>query len=156
MRADEGAGDVDAVYRAEAPGLRRLAFLLLGDAAEAEEVVHEVFVAALPHWHRLDGPGGYLRRSVANRCTSRRRRAARLAAMPVPRERVVEAGSPEEASVLWAALGALPVDQRAVVVLRYWLDLDDAAIGGLLGCRPGTVRTRLHRALAKLRGVVDP
>lgn len=153
MHAVADTKGFEAVYSAEAPGLRRLAFLLLGDAAEAEEVVHEVFLAALPHWGRLDGPGGYLRQSVVNRCTSRKRRAARLAAMPVPRERVVEPGAVDDG--LWAALAALPPDQRAVVVLRFWLDLPDDEIGALLGCRPATVRTRVHRALAKLRKVVE-
>jgi RNA polymerase sigma factor (sigma-70 family) len=54
-------------------------------------------------------------------------------------------------AVLLAALRQLPVRQRAVVVLRYWEDLTDTQIAATLGCSPGTVRSQLSRALAKLR-----
>jgi RNA polymerase sigma factor (sigma-70 family) len=59
-----------------------------------------------------------------------------------------------ERAALLAALHQLPPRQRAVIVLRYWEDLTDAQIAATLGCSPGTVRSQLSRALAKLR--LDP
>ena len=59
-----------------------------------------------------------------------------------------------ERSALLAALRQLPPRQREVIVLRYWADLTDAQIAATLGCSPGTVRSQLSRALAKLR--LDP
>jgi RNA polymerase sigma factor (sigma-70 family) len=56
-----------------------------------------------------------------------------------------------ERTALLAALRQLPPRQRAVVVLRYWEDLTDSQIAAALGCSPGTVRSQLSRALAKLR-----
>jgi RNA polymerase sigma factor (sigma-70 family) len=56
-----------------------------------------------------------------------------------------------ERAALLAALRLLPPRQRAVIVLRYWEDLNDAEIAAALGCTPGTVRSQLSRALAKLR-----
>jgi RNA polymerase sigma factor (sigma-70 family) len=56
-----------------------------------------------------------------------------------------------ERAALLAALRQLPPRQRTVVVLRYWEDLTDTQIGAALGCSPGTVRSQLSRALAKLR-----
>ena len=56
-----------------------------------------------------------------------------------------------ERAALLAALRLLPPRQRAVIVLRYWADLTDTQIAAALGCSPGTVRSQLSRALAKLR-----
>jgi RNA polymerase sigma factor (sigma-70 family) len=56
-----------------------------------------------------------------------------------------------ERAAVAAALRQLPPRQRAVVVLRYWGDLTDTQIAAALGCSPGTVRSQLSRALAKLR-----
>jgi RNA polymerase sigma factor (sigma-70 family) len=54
------------------------------------------------------------------------------------------------------ALAKLPARQRAAVVLRYYGDLPDADIARALRCRPGTVRSLIHRALADLRKVIEP
>jgi RNA polymerase sigma factor (sigma-70 family) len=61
-----------------------------------------------------------------------------------------------ERQALLAELGKLPRRQRAVLVLRYYEDRDDAEIAELLGCTPGTVRSYASRALAALRVEMDP
>ena len=60
-----------------------------------------------------------------------------------------------EPDELWDALATLPARQRAAVVLRYYADLPVAEIGAALGCRPGTVKSLLHRGLGELRKVVE-
>jgi RNA polymerase sigma factor (sigma-70 family) len=64
----------------------------------------------------------------------------------------VELGADE----LFDVLETLPARQRAAIVLRYWHDLDDRDIAGALGCRPGTVGSLLHRAISRLREVIEP
>ena len=61
-----------------------------------------------------------------------------------------------EADELFDALAALPSRQRAALVLRFYEDLSEADIAVALGCRPGTVKSLLHRGLAELRKVVEP
>jgi len=61
-----------------------------------------------------------------------------------------------EADELFDVLAALPDRQRAAVVLRYCHDLDENQIADALGCRPGTVGSLLHRAIAQLREVMEP
>jgi RNA polymerase sigma factor (sigma-70 family) len=59
------------------------------------------------------------------------------------------------ASEMLDAIDVLPYRQKAVVVLRYWLDLSEAEIAQILGCRPGTVKSLGARALRRLRKAVD-
>ena len=59
--------------------------------------------------------------------------------------------TPLGADELWDALATLPDRQRTAIVARYYLDLPDPEIADLLGCRPATVRTAIHRGLAALR-----
>ena len=102
---------------------------------------------------RADDPDAYLRRILVN-TSNRRFRRRRVAEQPGdPPETAVEgpADLVGERTALLAALRQLPPRQRAVVVLRYWEDLTDTQIGAALGCSPGTVRSQLSRALAKLR-----
>jgi RNA polymerase sigma factor (sigma-70 family) len=58
---------------------------------------------------------------------------------------------PPEIDETWKAVVALPFDQRAVLVLRYYLELTEAEVASELNCRVGTVKSRHHRALKKLR-----
>ena len=143
---------LDEAYRRLWPALVRLAFLLTGSAGGAEDVVHDAVVAASRHWDRVDNPDGYLRRAVVNRARSTHRRAgreeravARLAVRPVP-----DALAPE-VDETWAVLRDLPERQRHALVLRFYEDLPDADIARLLGCRPATVRSLVHRGLANVK-----
>ena len=71
---------------------------------------------------------------------------------PPERSRVAdETDVVDDRDALWRALGRLPAGQRAVVVLRFFEDLSQAQVAGILGCSPGTVKSQTSRALAKLR-----
>ena len=86
--------------------------------------------------------------------------AARTASGGVPRERrhptTPTTTTEDEVDHLADVLAALPVKQRAAVVLRYYEDRSEADIADLLGVRPGTVKSLLHRGLARLREVIEP
>lgn len=71
-----------------------------------------------------------------------------------PLDDIAEASA--EAVDLRAALAVLPIQQRIVLVLRYWQDLTETEIADLLGCRPGTVKSRLSRGTAQLRNQLGP
>ena len=145
----------DEVYRTARPGLVRLAYLIVGSAAVAEELVQEAFLRLHSRFAGVENPGAYLRVTVVRLCTTAKRHDA-IEADRVQRahERVepVEHGIDET----WDAIQRLEPDRRAVVVLRYYEDLPHEEIGQLLGCPVATVRTRVHRALADLRKELEP
>ncbi len=140
-------------YRAQHQPMLRLAFLLTQSRPIAEELVHDCFIRVQPRWSTLEKPAAYLRRTVVNACYSyhrrRRREATTVASAPA-------AVPPAEHDDMWAALARLSPRRRAVLVLRYYLDLSEAEIADMLGCRPGTVKSTSHRALADLRKVLQP
>ena len=125
-----------------------LATLLSGSRAVAEEVVQDVFAAAIPRWDMIDNHEWYLKRSVVNRVRSLGRRETRARALPRARESVLGEPLMDET---WRLLRRLPVRQRTVLVLRIHLDLPDEEIAQLMGCPESTVRSLAFRALATLR-----
>lgn len=136
-----------SAYEDRYVALVRLAYLLTSDEGTAEELVQDAFAKALPRWPTIQNPGAYLRTSVVNGANSWIRRAA-LARTRAPTEDVhTELG----ANHLQDVLAHLPERQRAVLVLRYYEQLEDREIARILGCRPATVRTSAFRALAQLR-----
>jgi DNA-directed RNA polymerase specialized sigma24 family protein len=156
LLVDEGnkavvvADDFDAVFLRERTPMVRLAYLMVGSEAVAEEVVQDAFVQLLERWHRVLEPGAYLRRSVVNGCLrqrSRRARALRLAAVAAPPAGEVGPGADHTLD----ALQRLSPERRAVVVLRYYADLTQEDIATTLQMPIGTVKSTLHRALAELR-----
>ncbi len=136
-----------ALYRSDYRGLVRLAVLVGAAPSVAEELVQDAFVAAHRTWDRVREPLPYLRRAVVNRCHSWGRRQTL--------ERDRRPRPPDDARLgadeLWDALATLPERQREAIVCRFYLDLPDAAIADILDCRVATVRTAIHRGLAKLR-----
>lgn len=135
--------------------LTRFAFLLCGDHQRAEDLVQDAYLAL----HRrfgavltVEAPVAYARRSIVNAHISqaRRRSASERVTDDLP-EFAATAADTAEQDAMWRALTVLPERQRAVLVLRYYLDLPDAEIAGLLGCRTGTVRSLATRAFAALR-----
>lgn len=130
----------------------RLAYLLTGSRAVAEDVVQDSFMRLHGHWNRVEQPTAYLRASVVNACRAYHRRARRERAhFP---ELVVNSVSPETPIVL-DALAALPYRQRAALALRFYEDRSDREIAKALRCRPATVRSLIHRGLAALRKVTE-
>jgi RNA polymerase sigma factor (sigma-70 family) len=142
--------EFEELYRRELPAMVRLAHLLTGSNIAADDLAHEAFLRVRDRWASLDNPGGYLRVVTVNLCrnwarSSQRRiaREQRVAAPATPDERVdVE---------LLELVDRLPFRQRAVLVARYWLDLPEAEIAELVGCRPGTVKSLASRGLDTLR-----
>lgn len=125
-----------------------LATLLSGSRAVAEEVVQDVFAAAIPRWDLIDNHDWYLKRAVVNRVRSLGRRATRAKALPRTREAVTGEPLVDET---WRLLRRLPVRQRTVLVLRIYLDLPDEEIAQLMNCPEATVRSLAFRALTTLR-----
>ena len=141
-----------AFYAGHYAGLVRLATLLSGSADTAPDLVQDCFVRLHGRWTAVRDPLPYVRRSVVNACASHHRRVARGRRLPPPEAPDSELGADE----LEDALARLPNRQRAAIVLRYYSDLPDADIARALRCRPGTVRSLIHRALADLRGRIEP
>ena len=139
-------------YRAQHEPMLRLAYLLTQSRAAAEDLVQDSFIRVQPRWESLDTPAAYLRRTVTNACYSWHRRRRREDAAPIE----APAAAAPEHDEMWDALAKLPPRRRAALVLRYYLDLSEADIAEALGCRPGTVKSLTHRALADLRSVVEP
>ena len=148
--------DFDDWVAARGPALLRLAYVLTGSRADAEDVVQDALSRALPRWSRistLDDPDAYVRRMVVNAHVSWWRRMRRRE-VPVEsvRERAVADGpSTEERDRIWRACRALPPDPRTAIVLRFYEDLDYADIAALTGVREGSVRSRVSRGMAVLR-----
>jgi RNA polymerase sigma-70 factor (sigma-E family) len=140
------------------PALVRLAGLLVGHRQLAEDLVQEVLAKAYVRWSRVvraDDPDLYLRRMLVNAHISwwRRRSYHETVGVPARDEPATRAHDTEitERDALWQLILTLPRRQRAAVVLRYYEDLDDVRIAGILDCSPVTVRTHVMRALAALR-----
>lgn len=140
-------------------GLLRLAYLISGDAHTAEDLVQETLLRCHRRWDKVSraaSPEAYVRRAVVNQHLSwrRRRSSTEYVVEPDDLPQRGTADSQETVAVrdlLWRALGDLPTRQRTVLVLRYYEDLSDADIAGLLGSRVGTVRSLATRAFARLR-----
>lgn len=146
----------------------RLAYLMVRDAAEAEDVAQEAFVRAYRALGRFraDEPfRPWLLRIAGNLALNRvRSRARRLAFLSRYRPVAADgaAPSPERAALederrrmLWRAVGRLKPEHQQVIYLRYFLELSERDLAACLGCAQGTVKSRLHRALANLRQVVE-
>jgi len=153
--ADVAAMAVTGLFRAHHLELVRLALLMTGDLAAAEDVVQDAFEQLHRRWpslQRQDSGLAYVRSSVLNGCRSVHRRA-RVARRHAPRLAEPPAGADTDAgerSDLMAALLGLPRRQREVLVLRYYADLDVAEVAATLRIGPSTVRSTTTRGLAAL------
>lgn len=145
-----GPRTFDEIFASERGPMVRVAFLIIGSQAIAEEIVQDAFAGLFTHFERVDNAIGYVRTAVVRGAVAWKKRrtmeADRLA-------RVDDPGSTGigEIDTTWDALRALRPDRRAVLVLRFYEDLSHAQIAELLGCPVTTVRTRLHRGLSDLR-----
>jgi RNA polymerase sigma-70 factor (sigma-E family) len=154
---------VTAFIRANSATLYRAAFLLTGSAHAAEELVQDTLVVLYPKWDAVagaDSPVAYVRRALANRFLSSRRKAS---SRDVAQWEFPDAWDGRDlgesvatSAEIWQLLATLPERQRAAIVLRYFYDLPEADIGATIGCRPATVRTLVSRGLAALRSNYRP
>jgi RNA polymerase sigma-70 factor (sigma-E family) len=158
--------DVDAVHDLHDRHYRRLvrlAVLLLGDFARAEEIVQDAFVDLMARWSRMRDPAAalsYLRISVANGARSdlRHQRVIRRNAT----ERPADADSAEvnalthvERERVMSALSMLSSRQGQVLILRYYGQLSEAEIAESLGISRGAVKSHSSRGLHALRTVLE-
>jgi RNA polymerase sigma-70 factor (sigma-E family) len=155
------AGDqVTALYRMHGMELLRIAALMLGSRAAAEDAVQDAFYGLYRRWHQLadaDKALPYVRAAVINRCRSELRRQGRLQRRADQNHRPLDPESPEQAAILGeehrdvlAALQRLPDRQRESLILRYFLDLPEPEIATAMGISQGTVKSTTSRALAAL------
>ena len=160
------AGDIDAyewLVREYSAAAVRLATAVCGSAVDAEDVAQEAFLKAFYALNRFranDALRPWLLRIVANEAKNQRRSAGRrtalvartanlgAASIPSPEELVVADG---DARAVLTALASLGERDRVVISYRYFAGLSELEMAAALGCRPGTVKSRLARALGRLR-----
>jgi RNA polymerase sigma-70 factor, ECF subfamily len=162
---DAKAGNAEAfehLVRRHWSGAFRAAYLVVHDAGAAEDIVQESLLSAIRSLDRFDRRrpfGPWLHRIVVNRAIDWARARAHRAEVGDELLTLAPAGEPvtggpySEATV--AALAALPVEQRAVIVLRHLLDYSPGEIATLLGLPRGTVNSRLRRGLDTLAGLLE-
>jgi RNA polymerase sigma factor (sigma-70 family) len=147
----------------------RTAYAITGSSADAEDAAQDAFVKAFYSLDRFRSESPFrpwLLTIVANEARNRRRSAARRTRLALragqagasgdaaPSPEVVAIERREQEAVLDAVEGLRDKD-REVVVLRYFLDMSESEMATVLGCAPGTVKSRLSRALVRLRRRLD-
>jgi RNA polymerase sigma factor (sigma-70 family) len=145
----------------------RTGYLILGDAAAAEDMTQEAFVRAhryLARFREQEPFKPWLLRIVTNLALNEQRSRARKAGLLERAGRLLSrepAKGPEEilaagdeAAAVWRALNRLREDDRMILYLRYFLELDEKEMAAVIGRQPGTVKSRLHRASGRLRGLI--
>lgn len=143
----------DAFYHQHRTGLIRAMAVTLHDLDDATDAVDEALARACQHWGRvrtLQSPAGWVYRVALNLGRSRLRRLGRrlpgwaLPALTAPEALPID-------PTIEQALAGLGVDQRAVVVCRLLLGWSETRTAEVLGIRPGTVKSRLSRAVSHLQ-----
>jgi RNA polymerase sigma-70 factor (sigma-E family) len=150
--------DFDEFVRTRSRALQRTAWLLTGDWAGAQDLVQTALAKCWVRWGRIeraDQPDAYVRRVMITTFLGWRRRrwtgesvVSYLPDEPASGDAFAAA---ELRDLLVAALRQLPPRQRAVIALRYFDDLTEAATADTLGCSIGTVKSQTARALTTLR-----
>jgi RNA polymerase sigma-70 factor (sigma-E family) len=161
LRSAASERQFEAFVSATTDDLVRTGYLMTWDTRETEDLVQETLLKVAARWdrvRRMDHPGAYARRVLVNlvldHSDRRLRRRSELQTEPVDRIDL-HAARPfseiENASELRTIMAALPRQQRAVLVLRYWEDLSEAETADVLGCSVGTVKKNTWRAVNRLR-----
>ena len=165
--ANGEAGAWEPLVLAHQQAVFRLCYLLLGDPDEAEDAAQETFLRAWRHLGRFDRTRPlrpWLLSIASNLASNRRRSAGRYMAalMRAFRSEPIATANIEERSVqqmepgeLWKAVQLLSLPDQQIVYLRYFLELSVAETAQALGVPEGTVKSRLSRALDRLRGIIQ-
>jgi RNA polymerase sigma-70 factor (ECF subfamily) len=159
--AQRGSAEaLEALFRAHWSRGHRAAYLIVHDAAAAEDIAQEAFLSAVRALDRFDRRrpfGPWLHRIVVNRAIDyARARALRseVCAEVEPAGPAADGAAPYS-DVLTSALGTLSPEHRAVIVMRYLLELTPGEIGRALDLPRGTVNSRLRRGLDALGALLD-
>jgi RNA polymerase sigma-70 factor (sigma-E family) len=161
MKPDRPAFDAYVAERGAA--LLRFAYVLTGDHHLAEDLVQEALVKVYRRWSKVEQPdqiSAYVRKAILRQYLSWRRLRS-SSELPTAMDTDLAAAEADHAQqfadrdALRSKLAQLPRQQRAVLMLRFYEDLDDVAISELIGCSRATVRTHASRGLARLRGAVQ-
>jgi RNA polymerase sigma-70 factor (sigma-E family) len=139
--------------------LLRIATLLTSDPHTAEDVYQETLQRLAARWSRVDNPKAFCRRVMHNivvdRMRARARRPHELRLISAAERGDPRSADPYHSVELWpslrAALDSLTIQQRTVLVLRYFDDRSEAEVASLLGISVGTVKSTASRAIAQLR-----
>ena len=152
------AADLERLFRSHWPLAFRAAVLVVRDAAAAEDIAQESFLAAVRALDRFDRRrpfGPWLHRIVVNRAIDwTRARALRAEVREDAAVPATDEPRDSDAPTLVAALAELSPEHRAVIVLRHLLDYSPGEIADLLELPRGTVNSRLRRGLDQLRGTI--
>jgi len=155
----QAAGGLAELYVRYAPAGFRLALLLTGDRALAEDIVQDAFVKVVGRFGHLRSGSSfeaYLRRTIVNltKNTWRRRsveRAHQADALPELRDVEAADGAVVERMMVLRTLRSLPERQRTAIVLRFYEDLPEGDIASIMRCPAGTVRSLISRGVAAMR-----
>ena len=145
--------DLERLFRAYWPRAHRAALLVTGDAAAAEDIAQEAFLAAVRNLDRFDRRrpfGPWLHRIVVNRAIDWTRARRLRAEVELP-ERLPAPSPAQVDGTVFARIAELAPEQRAVVVLRYVLEYTPGEIADLLDLPRGTVNSRLRRGLDRMK-----
>ena len=154
-------GDDFAAYAAASiPSLRRLALLLCRNWHDADDLVQTALSKLCQHWYRAaaaDSTDAYVRAILVREFVRGRRTAwaRRVRVTDQPPEIRAPAADLDAVADLQAAMTVLAPRQRAVLVLRYYCDLDVTQTAQALGCTPGTIKSQTAKALATLRRTLE-
>ncbi|WP_223277722.1 SigE family RNA polymerase sigma factor [Janibacter sp. YB324] len=152
-------GDFEDFVRERGTALLRIAWLLTGHHADAEDLLQEALAGLARHWDRVSGEGSpeaYVRRALHHGAIDGwRRRAVRPRVVGEPTGHEAAVGDAFEDTdrrvVLRDALMRLTPRQRAVLVLRFYEQHTEVETAAVLGCSPNTVKSQTRHALKRLR-----
>lgn len=151
---DPARSGFEDLYRCTYGAMLAVAVATVEDRATAEDLVQDAYAQLWRRWASVTQPSAWLRRAVVSNClaflrTRRRRDAVIRRRAPAP-----SITTPDDGEFL-DLLSGLNQRQRIAITLRYVNDLSESEIAAVLGCRPGTVESTLHRAIAKLRARME-
>jgi RNA polymerase sigma-70 factor (sigma-E family) len=162
-RSDRARDEFEAFVAEHGARLLRTAYLVVDDVGDAEDLVQEGLSRVARRWPKIRSmalPGAYARRIVVNLAIDLATRRSRqpdevtlepdFGAEPVDPAALARLSQVDDATVLLPAIAQLPPRQRAVLVLRYFEDLSEAATAEVLGCSVGTIKSTTARALQRL------
>lgn len=156
--------EFDGFIKAELAGFTRFAGVLTGDRQSAHDILIDALLIASRRWADIEpmsNSAAYVRRIIVTTFLADHRKTARRNTVPTSDNdhldvtREDETGQVDNRHLLDGLLRQLPPQQRTAVVLRYYLDYDDATIAETMKTTPSGVRSNISRALASLRVTHD-